>query len=76
VNPITLTYEPDITSVVKDGETVTLTVDYIKELPSWMKKGEDYTPEVSKTVEYVLKENGDSYVISSVSVINVNTTIE
>jgi hypothetical protein len=76
VNPITFTYEPDITSVVKDGETVTLTVDYIKELPSWMKKGEDYTPEVSKTVEYVLKENGDSYVISSVSVINVNTTIE
>lgn len=72
VNPITFTYEPEITSVSKNGSEYTVTVDYYKELPSWMKESDNFTKEVSKTVKFCLIENGDSYIISSMTVINVN----
>lgn len=75
VNPIIFTYTPDITSVSKaDGEYMVI-VDYIKELPSWMKNNNDTDKEVSKTVEFKLHENDGSYTISSMTVINVNSII-
>lgn len=75
INPITFTYEPSITSVSKTDNEYTVTVDYIKELPAWMKNSENFSPDVSKTVEFKLAEKDGSYVISSMTVINVNSAI-
>ena len=72
VRPISFTYEPEITYVSKTGDDYTLTVDYIRELPAWMKDAEDYTPDISKTVEFNISEKDDSYIINSMTVINVN----
>jgi len=72
IQPISFTYQPEITYVSKTGSEYTITVDYIKELPAWMKDKEDYTPDVSKTVEFRITEKDDSYTINSMTVINVN----
>ncbi len=72
VNPIAFTYEPEVKSVVKKGSEYTVTVDYIKELPAWMEESPNFNKEVSKTVEFKLAESGDSYVILSMTVLNVN----
>ena len=75
VNPIAFTYEPEIKSVVKNGGEYTVTVDYVKELPAWMKESKNFSEEISKTVEFKLAESGDSYVILSMTVINVNAVL-
>ena len=75
VNPITFTYEPDITSVSKNDSEYIVTVDYIKELPAWMKENQNYGKEVSKTVEFRLNEKDGAYTISSMTVINVNAVL-
>lgn len=72
VNPITFTYEPEIKSVSKNGNEYTLTVDYFKELPAWMKENDKFGLEISKTVEFKLVSKDDSYVISSMKIININ----
>ena len=72
IQPISFTYKPEITYVSKTGSEYTVTVDYIKELPSWMEDKEDFTPEISKTVEFKITEKDDSYTINSMTVINVN----
>ncbi len=72
IQPISFTYEPEITYVSKTGSEYTITVDYIRELPAWMKDKEDYTPDISKTVEFRITEKDDSYTINSMTVINVN----
>lgn len=67
LRPITFTYSPEITSIVKSGEKYTLTVDYIDELPSWMDKT------VSKTAEYILTEKEDgTYRIDAMRMMSVN----
>lgn len=75
VNPISFTYDPKITSVSKNGNDYTVRVDYYKELPSWMEKSENFTNEVSKTVEFRLAEKDGSYTISSMSIVSVNSDI-
>lgn len=72
VNPITFTYEPEIKSVSKNGNEYTLTVDYLKELPAWMKENDKFGLEISKTVEFKLVLKDDSYMISSMKIININ----
>lgn len=75
VNPISFTYEPVITSVSKTDNKYTLVVDYIKELPAWIEDKEGYTPDVSKTVEFVLNEKDGVYTIASMTLLNVNVTL-
>lgn len=75
VNPISFTYEPKITSVSKNGNEYTIRVDYYKELPSWMEKSENFTKEISKTVEFRLTEKDDNYTISSMAIVNVNSAV-
>lgn len=75
VNPISFTYEPKITSVSKNGNEYTIRVDYYKELPSWMEKSENFTKEISKTVEFRLTEKDDNYMISSMAIVNVNSAV-
>lgn len=72
VNPISFTYEPVITSVSKTDNKYTLVVDYIKELPAWIEDKEGYTPDVSKTAEFILTEKDGAYTISSMTLLNVN----
>lgn len=75
VNPISFTYEPKITSVSKNGNEYTIRVDYYKELPSWMEKSENFTKEISKTVEFRLTQKDDNYTISSMAIVNVNSAV-
>jgi hypothetical protein len=67
LKPITHTYSPEIKSIVKNGKTYTLNVDYVDELPQWMDKN------VSKKVEFRLteKDNG-TFKFSSMKIISVN----
>ena len=62
LKPITHTYSPEIKSIVKNGNTYTLNVDYVDELPQWMEKN------VSKKVE---KDDG-TFKFSSMKIISVN----
>ncbi|SEH68392.1 hypothetical protein SAMN02910265_02106 [Ruminococcus flavefaciens] len=65
--PITHTYSPEIKSIVKNGNTYTLNVDYVDELPQWMDKN------VSKNVEFRLTEKDDgTFKFSSMKIISVN----
>ena len=65
--PITHTYSPEIKSIVKNGNTYTLNVDYVDELPQWMDKN------VSKNVEFRLTEKEDgTFKFSSMKIISVN----
>ena len=65
--PITHTYSPEIKSIVKNGNTYTLNVDYVDELPQWMDKN------VSKKVEFRLTEKEDgTFKFSSMKIISVN----
>ncbi len=74
--PITFTYSPDITSVTKDGDVYTVTVDYIQERPQWMQGNEErFGSSVSKTVKFTLNAKDDNYVISSMEVLNVNEVL-
>lgn len=75
VSPISFTYEPDITSVSKNGNIYTLDVDYIKELPAWVKESSNYEKEISKTVEFKLSESNGEYYITSMTVLNVNSAL-
>lgn len=75
VNPISFTYEPVITSVSKTDNKYTLVVDYIKELPAWIEDKEGYTPDVSKTAEFILTEKDGAYTISSMTLLNVNAAL-
>ena len=75
VNPISFSYIPEIESIAKDGAEYTLIVNYMSELPSWMEDSPNFERDASKIVEYKLVESGDSYTISSVRVITVNSII-
>lgn len=75
VQPISFTYEPDVKSVAKNGSEYVVTVDYIKEVPAWMKKDGEYEGEVSKTVEFRLTEKNDGYIITSMTLINVSSSL-
>ncbi|SHM52883.1 hypothetical protein [Ruminococcus flavefaciens] len=67
LKPITHTYSPEIKSIVKNGNTYTLNVDYVDELPQWMEKN------VSKKVEFRLTEKDDgTFKFSSMKIISVN----
>ncbi|HEZ7986703.1 MAG TPA: hypothetical protein RWO09_07190 [Ruminococcus sp.] len=69
IAPITFTYSPEIKSIVKSGNTYTLTVDYIDELPAWMEKS------VAKSVEFKLIEKEDgSYIMDSMKILYVKSS--
>ena len=69
IKPITFTYEPEIKSIVKSGDSYTVSVDYIDELPSWMEKS------VAKTVEFHLTEQSSGkYRIDSMNIKSVKSS--
>jgi hypothetical protein len=67
LNAITYVFTPKVTKIVRSGDNVTLTVQY---LPSsgWTKKpdGTLVAPPPSKTMYYVLKGSNGNYVISAI----------
>ena len=69
LRPVTFTYSPEITKIVKSGDDYTLTVDYVEELPEWIEKT------VVKTAEYKLtkKEDG-TYRINSMKILSKSNT--
>ncbi|MBQ6181634.1 MAG: hypothetical protein IJK31_08100 [Ruminococcus sp.] len=67
LKPIIFTYEPEIKSIVKSGDSYTVSVDYLDELPSWMEKT------VAKSVEFHLTGRDDgTYRIDSMNINYVN----
>lgn len=73
VRPITFTYKPSIKSVAKSGSNYTIEVDYINELPSWMKEDEVSEDSIAKTVEFRLTETNGQYHIVGMRVVSVNS---
>ncbi len=70
--PMLFSYKPKVTALSKDGEIYTAEVEYIQEQPSWMKKKSGDDSEVSKTVKFRLKSDGDDYSILSMEIIKLN----
>ena len=69
LKPIIFTYEPEIKSIVKSGDSYTVSVDYLDELPSWMEKT------VAKSVEFHLTGRDDgTYRIDSMNINYVNNS--
>ncbi|MCM1132825.1 MAG: cell envelope integrity protein TolA [Ruminococcus flavefaciens] len=64
IAPVTYTYSPEIKGATKSGDTYTIVVDYIDELPEWLPKAS------SKSVEFKLTETNDGYIINSMKVLS------
>ncbi|MDE6519560.1 MAG: hypothetical protein K2K91_03745, partial [Ruminococcus sp.] len=64
IAPVTYTYSPEIKGATKNGDTYTIVVNYIDELPEWLPKVS------SKSVEFKLTETNDGYTINSMKVLS------
>lgn len=67
IAPVTYTYSPEIKGATKSGNTYTVVVDYIDELPEWLPKAS------SKSVEFKLTETNGGYTIDSMKVLSTSS---